>query len=357
MKLLVNLSMLGPRPTGLGVYAGHCAQAADAAFDTEVIAPPSYRGDARVALRSPQNIVLGAGKGAPIRRWIWAKRRTRSIDRLVYSPTHHGFDGERGQILTIHDLIALRFPAQHPVQHLFFRHLLPRELRRCRAVFTVSETTKADLNEHYGYPLASIHVVPNGVDRDVFRRAATEMPRDDFLLMVGAAYPHKNVDEVLERAALWQTRFSLVVASCRGAYRQHLEGLVRARGLAAKVRFIDYVEPAELVRLYQRCTAFVCPSRWEGFGIPALEALACGAPVIASDIPAHREVLGSAATLVKLGDAASWEAAFAGLDAPDRALPLAAASVPLNRFTWQYSARALVAAFEAVEPRLGRSTR
>lgn len=357
MKLLINLSMLGPRPTGLGVYAGHCARAADAAFDTEVIAPPSYRGDAHVALRSPQNIVLGAGRAAPIRRWIWARQHSRPADRLVYSPTHHGFAGEPGQILTIHDLIALRFPAQHPVQHLFFRHLLPRELRRCRAVFTVSETTKADLHEHYGYPLASIHVVPNGVDRGVFRRAAVETPRDNFLLMVGAAYAHKNVDEVLERAALWQPRFSLVVASCRGAYRKHLEAIVRTRGLGAKVRFIDYVEPAELVRLYQRCAAFVCPSKWEGFGIPALEALACGARVIASDIPAHREVLGSAATFVTLGDGASWEAALADLATPGHAASAAGAPSPLERFTWPRSAQALVAAFEAAEPALGRATR
>jgi len=353
MKLLVNLSMLGSRPTGLGVYAGHCAQAADAAFDTEVVAPPSYGGAAHVATRSPQNIVLGAGRMAPVRRWIWARRRTRSTDRLVYSPTHHGFAGERNQILTIHDLIALRYPQQHPMQHLFFRHLLPRELQRCRAVFTVSETTRADIHAHYGYPLANIHVVPNGVDREVFVRAEVETPRDDFMLMVGAGYPHKNVDEVLERAALWQARHTLVVASCRGAYRQHLEQVVRERGLEARVRFLDYIDQAELVRLYQRCAAFVYPSRWEGFGIPPLEALACGARVIASDIPAHREVLGTAATYVTLGDEASWEAAFAGLALP----PPAVQDSPLERFTWRHSAAALVAAFEAVEPSLRRVAR
>jgi glycosyltransferase involved in cell wall biosynthesis len=352
MKLLVNLSMLGPQPTGLGVYAGRCALAASAAFDAEVVAPPSYRGGAHVASRSPQNIVLGAGRAAPLRRWVWARRRARTADRLVYSPTHHGFAGEERQILTIHDLIALRFPKQHPVQHLFFRHLLPSQLKRCRAVFTVSQTTRADIHAHYGYPLASIHVVPNGVDREVFRRAPDEAPRDDFLLMVGAGYPHKNVDEVLERAALWKGRYRLLIASCRGAYRQHLQAQVQRRGLEAKVRFLDYVEPAELVRLYQRCAAFLYPSRWEGFGIPPLEALACGARVIASDIPAHREVLGSAATLVTLGDAASWEAAFAALDAP---VPAPGAGPgPLDRFTWRRSAEALVAAIESVEPGLAR---
>jgi glycosyltransferase involved in cell wall biosynthesis len=354
MKLLVNLSTLGTRPTGLGVYAARCARAACEAFDAELVAPDSYAGPGRVVLRSPADIVLGAGRAAPFRRWLWARRFAPPPRRLLYSPTHQGFPAATGQVLTIHDLISLRFPKTYPLQNGYFRHVLPRHLRRCRAVFTVSETTKADIHDHFGYPLQSIFVVPNGVDSEVFQSPPAGTPREDFLLMVGASFSHKNVDEVLERAALWPQRHSLVVASCRGAYRRHLEGLVHERGLGARVRFIDYVERPELIRLYQRCAAFIYPSKWEGFGIPPLEALACGARVIASDIPVHREVLGSAATLVRLGDAASWEAAFAGLGASPGA-PAEAGTAPASRFTWQRSADALVAAFEAVEPGLVRT--
>ena len=355
MKLLMNLSTLGARPTGLGVYAARCARAACEAFDVELVAPDSYAGPGHVVLRSPSDIVLGAGRTAAVRRWMWARRFAAPAKRMLYSPTHQGFPSVDAQILTIHDLISLRFPKTYPLQSAYFRHVLPRHLKRCRAVFTVSQTSRADIHEHYGYPLEDIHVVPNGVDRRVFRPAAADTPREDFLLMVGASFSHKNVHEVLAHAALWRARYSLVVASCRGEYRRHLEELVRQQGLEARVRFIDYVEPDELVRLYQRCAAFIYASKWEGFGIPPLEALACGARVIASDIPVHREVLGRSASLVRLGDAASWEAAFADLAADAPRLLAPGETPPEEKYTWAQSAAALVAAFEAVEPGLARA--
>jgi glycosyltransferase involved in cell wall biosynthesis len=353
MKLLVNLSTLGAKPTGLGVYAAHCAQAVAEAFDAEFIAPASYSGPGRVTVRSPENITIGAGRTAAIRRWWWARRFTTPAGRLPYSPTHQAFPNAQGQVLTIHDLISLRFPDTYPVQASYFRQVIPRHLKRCRAVFTVSETTRQDVHDRYGFPLGAIHVVPNGVDPQAFRPPAQGAPREAFLLMVGASFSHKNVEELLDRGALWKSRYTLVIASCRGDYRRRLEAVVAERGLTERVRFLDYVTPTELVSLYQRCAAFVYPSRWEGFGIPPLEAMACGAPVIASDIPAHREVLGSAATLVRLGDTAAWEAALGSLDRPRE--PAATAGLPPHeRYTWARSAEALVAALTAIEPTLAQ---
>ena len=355
MKVLVNLSTLGARPTGLGVYAARCAQAVAEAFDAELVAPDSYAGPGRVTVRSPQSITIGAGRAAAIRRWLWARRFVVPAGRLAYSPVHQAFPNAEGQILTIHDLISLRFPETYPVQAHYFRHVIPRHLKRCRAVFTVSETTRQDVHDRYRFPLGAIHVVPNGVDRGVFRPPAPGAAREDFLLMVGASFSHKNVEELIDRGALWKSRYTLVIASCRGDYRHRLEQRVTERGLGQRVRFLDYVTQSELVSLYQRCAAFVYPSRWEGFGIPPLEAMACGARVIASDIPAHREVLGGAASLVRLGDSAAWEAALADLDRP-RDPAAAAALPPQERYTWPRSAEALVAALTAVEPALARYT-
>ncbi|WP_157269980.1 glycosyltransferase family 4 protein [Azohydromonas aeria] len=354
MKLLMNLSTLGPQPTGLGVYAQHCAQAACRAFEAEVVAPPSYHGGGVVVAHSPADIVLGASRGAAWRRWRWSRRwdarHTRGAERLVYSPTHHGLGQGKGQVLTLHDLIALRFPRQHPAQYLYFRHVLPRQLRRCRGVVTVSQTSRNDIHEAYGVPLESIHVVPNGVDRTVFRPPPPGTAREPFLLAVGAAYPHKNLEQVLRAAPAWSSRYRLLIASCRGAYREQLEREVRAAGLQERVSFLGYLGIGELVRLYQTCRAFVYPSLWEGFGIPPLEAMACGAPVIASDIPAHREVLGSAATLVPLDDDDAWAAAFDALQQPPA--PVAVEPGPARRFSWEHSAQRLVAALTALEPRL-----
>lgn len=362
MQLLMNLSMVGQRPTGLGHYAQRCAQAASQSLDCELVAPAGWDGLAPVLHESPANITLGAGRLAALRRWAFARGLPQRANRLVYSPTHHGLPGAagdtNGQVLTVHDLIALRHPRQHPVQSLYFRTVLPRALARCSAVFTVSETSRIDLHEHYGLPLSRLHVVPNGVDTAVFKPADPALPREPFLLMVGAAYAHKNVDEVLDRAALWRHRHTLTVVSCRGAYKQSLQRRVAALGLQDRVVFRDYVSQAALVGLYQRCSALLYPSRWEGFGIPPLEAMACGAPVIASDIAVHREVLGSHARLVRLGDEDAWAAALASLPGPGSTGPVLPAgssddaSSPVRRYTWARSAALLVQHLCAVEPRL-----
>jgi len=355
MQLLINLSVLGPQPTGLGVYAAHCAAAATASYPAKVVAPPSYQGAGQIIARSPQNIVLGAGKAAAIRRWLWSNKFDLPRNHLVYCPTHHGFPDGTNQILTIHDLIALRFPEQHPTQHFFFRHLLPRRLKKTKAVFTVSEVTRQDLHDTYKYPLDDIHVVPNGVSTEVFKPAVDDAPRQPFLLIVGAAYPHKNVEELLKFAHLWKDKYRLLIASCRGKYRAHLEQSVAQAGLQQRVEFLAYVSTEELVRLYQTCAAFVYPSKWEGFGIPPLEAMACGAPVIASDIAPHREVLGEHAHLIKLGDEAAWAGALARI-AQSEPRPTPGTISPIQRFTWAESARLLVSSLKQVEPKLQLDT-
>lgn len=360
MQLILNLSMLSARPTGLGVYAGHCCEALARRFHVGLIAGSSALPAGEVLYQAPPSVAVGAGKLAAIRRQLWMRSIRAREDQLVYSPTHHGPPSVRNQIITVHDLICLRHPMQHKPQYLFFRYGLPRLLRTCRAVFTVSQTTREDIHATWGFPLDRIFVVPNGVDCTAFsarERTAAELA-SPYLLMVGARYPHKNVDEVLRMAALWARDYRLVVTSCSAAYKQQLQGLLQQQGLTGRVEFLDYVERDQLVSLYQGASALVYPSRWEGFGIPPLEALACGVPVIASDIPVHREVLQHAALFVTLGDPASWERAFACLRSPvvvaDR---MAAAAAVLQRYTWHNSAEILQSTLLHVEPRLADSLR
>lgn len=353
-RLVLNLSMLGKKPTGLGVYSSHSAAAIGQAFDVDIIAGQGTSPRGAVLVEAPSSVAIGGGKLAAIRRQLWMRALRLPENTLVYSPTHHGLPGHKNQIITVHDLICLRFPGQHRPQYLFFKYGLPRLLRNCKAVFTVSETTREDVAETYGFPRDRIFVVPNGVDRTEFGPAPSGAANTaPYLLMVGARYSHKNVDEVLRTAHLWSDTYVLKVTSCSGEYRAALEREVRARGLSSKVEFLDYLSWAELKALYQNCAALVYPSKWEGFGIPPLEALACGVPVIASDIPVHREVLGEAALFVRLGDEKSWASAFSelagGVTSPVRK---AAAEVVLTRFTWDNSAEILKKALLAVEPRL-----
>jgi len=352
-SLVLNVSMLGKSPTGLGVYSEHCTNGIAARFDVKLIAGAGRLPKGEVLFRAPESVAIGGGKLAAIRRQLWMRSLSVGAGRLVYSPTHHGLPNVDGQIVTVHDLICLRFPSQHVPQYLFFRFGLPRLLKKCRAVFTVSETTRQDVARTYGYPLERIFVVPNGVDASAFSPDPAARPEEPFLLMVGARYSHKNVDEVLDQARLWSGRFRLVVTSCGGDYKARLLQKVADLGIGDRVGFCDYLSRDQLIKLYQGCSALVYPSKWEGFGIPPLEALACGSPVIASDIPVHREVLGDAAFFVKLGDTSSWAAAFEAVQsAAEVAEKLNRARGLLQRFTWSHAVDALERNLLEVEPGL-----
>lgn len=376
MRLLINVSSIGGQPTGMGVYAMHQARHLRQAFDCDIVAAEGVDAFGPAIVRAPASHALGAGRTAAVKRWAWARRQSRMPGRILYSPTHHSLRVADAQILTIHDLISVRFMRQHPLQHLYFRHVLPRELNRCAAVFTVSETSKQDIHDYYRYPLDRIRVVPNGVDTRLFRPAPGARRRP-FLLVVGAAYAHKNVHELLRVAHLWRQRYQLVLTSCRGSYRKQLLKQVHKAGLSEQVRTIEYASPGELLHLYQSCSALVTASRWEGFGIPLLEAMACGARVIASDIPAHREVLAGHERLVQLGDEASWASAFDWLDQnaagrsgqtdrscqpghPDQLNPLGRpgrprSGTPVERYTWERSGQVLASHLLEVEPSLAHT--
>jgi glycosyltransferase involved in cell wall biosynthesis len=330
-------------------------------FDSDIIAAEGADAFGPAFLRAPADHALGAGGGAAWKRWLWANRQERFAGRVLYSPTHHTIPKADKEFITVHDLITLRFIRQHPLQHLYFRHVLPKELKRVAAVFTVSETSRSDIHDYYGYPLDRIRVVPNGVDTRIFR-PAPHKPRKAFLLVVGAAKAHKNVHELLKHAEMWRNKYQLVIASCRGHYRAQLEQLLREKKLVRQTRVIEYANPAELLELYQTCAALITPSRWEGFGIPLLEAMACGAPVIASDIPAHREVLDGHERLVKLGDESSWASAFTWLaQRPANqqhgraARAPGARETPVEKYTWERAGRALVDHLLELEPSLAHS--
>lgn len=306
--------MIGDRPTGLGVYATHCLRIIEY-FRSRVIVRGGFnigRSDIEI-IPAPRSIGFDKGTWAAFKRLIWMRSLKFGDGYLVYSPTHHGLPRQNGQIITIHDMICLRHPRQHVLQYIFFKFLIPRMLRKCRAVFTVSHASRADIISTYKYPGSDIYVVPNSINTEYFYPGLVDID-SPYLLMVGARYSHKNVDELLRNSSLWIGKYRLIVTSCSGGYRKFLEKIIRKLGVEQHVEFRDYVSKEELLKLYQGCTALIYPSKWEGFGIPPLEALACGRPVIVSDIEVHKEVLGDAGIFVKLGDSEDWQKAFAQIE-------------------------------------------
>jgi len=361
MKLICNLSIFGSQPhIGLSRHTDNLVGGLGERFDLDIIAGSGKLPRGNVLVKAPGSIVAGSGKIAAIRRYLWAGALRLDPDRLVYSPSHNGFPNHPNQILTVHDLLFLHWPKHSPHIYIYFRFLLPRLMKKCRAIFTVSEASRQDISRSYGYPLERIYVIPNGVDTSAF--SPNPSLRDasaPYLLMVGGRDPHKNVHETLDMSRYWKNNYRLVIASCKqGAYRQMLEQKVLDLGLTGRVEFKDFLADDELLRLYQGASALLYPSLFEGFGIPPLEALACETPVIASDIPVHREILGETVQYIKLGNPQSWAEAIESLtDSSTINARLQEGQKVLSKFTWNNAVNALEHALLSVEPRLEDSRR
>jgi alpha-1,3-rhamnosyl/mannosyltransferase len=218
------------------------------------------------------------------------------------------------------------------LDRLTFRAVVPRAARRADHVLTVSERTRRDIVARYGVPEAKVTVTPNGVD-PAFSPGG---PHHGYLLFVGAIQARK--DPLAALAAAAAVGLPLVVA---GPERD--PALARAlREGGAELR--GYVPKHELAELYRGAAALVLPSRFEGFGLPVLEAMASGTPVVAADEPALREVAGEAAVYAERGDFAA--AAARALAERER---LSAAGLERAKlFSWQETARRTVEVYRRV---------
>ena len=237
-------------------------------------------------------------------------------------------------VVTIHDLSFERQPGLMGLtDRLTFRTFVPRAARRAERVLTVSERTKRDLVEVYGLEPSKVVVAPSAP-------APAFTPdgggHDGYALFVGAIQKRKNPLAAVEAAA--QAGLRLVAAGPPKEPELARE-LVR-RG--ADVR--GYVETDELVELYRRAACFVLPSRFEGLGLPVLEAMACGTPVVAADEPALREVGGDAALYAdppQLADAIRRALA-------ERERLVAAGLERARRFSWEETGRKVLDVYRAL---------
>jgi glycosyltransferase involved in cell wall biosynthesis len=215
-------------------------------------------------------------------------------------------------VTTVHDLIPFRFPALVPRRHRWaVRCLLGPALRRATRVIAVSQSTRAEILARYRLPPERVQVVheaagPAFRPPDVGARAAVRARHGlvgPYLLFVGLLEPKKNLDVVLDAVARLRARQAwgdtiLVVGGAAG-WGPDPRVRVAALGLESAVRFLGPVDDVELPALYAEALGFVFPSRWEGFGLPVLEAMACGTPVIAARRGALPEITGGAALLVE----------------------------------------------------------
>ncbi|MBO7114504.1 MAG: glycosyltransferase family 4 protein [Bacteroidaceae bacterium] len=215
-------------------------------------------------------------------------------DYMVLSLTGLGSILLRRKVMTIHDLSFLREPSWFSRSYYwFYRLMTPLAVRTSRHIITVSEFSKTEIR-HF-YPFVSddkISVVYSAIRNDVFK-SRTDIPAstERFVLTVSSIDPRKNFARLLE-AFSGIDGIKLYIVGNYNPVFQKQEGLSSAR---SDVRFLGRATDDELIRLYNQAECFVFPSLYEGFGLPPVEAMACGCPVVASDIPVVREVCADAA--------------------------------------------------------------
>jgi glycosyltransferase involved in cell wall biosynthesis len=247
-----------------------------------------------------------------------------------------GFRGPA--VVTVHDLSFERDPGLMGARdRFFFRTFVPRSARRAGRVLAVSERTRDDLVERYRLDPGRIAVTPNGVD-PAFGPEGPRRNGPPYALFVGAVQPRKDPLVALEALALLGGDLRLVVAGPEKAGGEEVRAAIARLGLADRVELLGHVEKPELAALYRGAACLLLPSRYEGFGLPVLEAMASGTPVVATTAGAIPEVAGGAAVLVAPGDPAAFAAGIERALA-ERDRLVAAGLVRAAQFSWAETAR------------------
>jgi glycosyltransferase involved in cell wall biosynthesis len=242
-------------------------------------------------------------------------------------------------VVTVHDLSFERDSALMGLRdRLIFRTVVPRSARRAARVLAVSELTKRDLIELYGIPEEKIVVTPNGVD-PAFTPKGPSPNGEPYALFVGALQPRKNARVAIEALALLgEGAPKLVVVGKDQGGRGEAERAAAQNGLASRIEFRGHVSQEELASLYRGAACLVFPSRYEGFGLPVVEAMASGTPVVTSRAGALPEVAGDAAILVDERNAVAFAGGIERAIA-DRERLVSAGLERARRFTWAETAR------------------
>lgn len=266
-------------------------------------------------------------------------------------------------LLTVHDLSFVHYPAVYPESLVnYLNRVVPWSIGRATHVLADSAATRRDLMAIWQVPAEKITVLYSGVDGQFQRvedkatltavRTRYNLGDAPYLLTVGTVQPRKNYQMLIRAfapiAAAWP--HNLVIAGGKGWLYQEMLDEVARQGLEGRVRFIGFVDDPDLPALYSGAALFLFPSLYEGFGLPLLEAMQCGVPVLTSDASSLPEVVGETAVLLSPHTPTLWtDALHALLSDPEHRHQLSAAG-PLRaaQFTWQKAARQLLQLYHSL---------
>lgn len=298
--ILVNLAFLASKPTGHTVYAKNLLPGLST-LDPVLLSGqniPPYQ-----CYPISDQLTPDQGTKGHFNRLKWTQFELPKIyhqlqSNLIFSPIPEApiFTKCR-YIVTLHDFIPLRFPRFTSPLTQYYRFYIPHVLAQAQHILSDSESTANDAIEFYKIPSNKITVIPLAYDNQHFR--FLDLPTKNYFLYVGRHDPYKNIGRALSAFSRLPKDYEFWIAgSPDPRFTPQLQQQAESLGIRDRVKFLSYVSYAELPALINQALALVFTSLWEGFGLPVLEAMACGTPVITSNLSSIPEVASDATILV-----------------------------------------------------------
>jgi len=301
-QIIINLSVIFSKPTGISNYAKSIFPYLKSLNPTLLTAEnyPDFN-----CYPVPNNLTPADGTKGHLRRLVWTQFQIPKIyqnlkSQLLFSPIPEAplYTNCRF-IVTAFDMIPLRFPNRLSPLTTYHKYYTPEVFKQAEHIICISESTANDIIQFYQIPSHKITPILLAGDNSHFQ--FLNLPTRNYFLYIGRQDPYKNLQRLITAFSALPNRndYELWLA---GPYDQRYSPLLEIQtqelGISHLVKFLNYVSYDELPIIINQAIALVFPSLWEGFGLPVLEAMACGTPVITSNISSLPEVAGDAAILI-----------------------------------------------------------
>nr|WP_199331885.1 glycosyltransferase family 1 protein [Anabaena lutea] len=346
--MLINLSVLSRKPTGITTYANNIFLYLQYLNPTLLISSllPDY-----TCYQIPPNLTPEQGFKGHLRRLVWTQFQLPKIyknlkSHLLFSPIPEApLYANCRFIVMSHDIIPLRFPKRFSPLTPYHRYYTPQVFNQAQHIICNSEATAKDITDFYQIPINKITPIPLAYDRSHFQ--FLNLPTSNYFLYIGRQDPYKNIKRLISSFAALPNKndYELWLAGPTDKrYTPLLEKQLKELQITHLVKFLNYVPYDELPIIINQALALVFPSLWEGFGLPVLEAMACGTPVITSNISSLPEVAGDAAILINPYNVGEITAAMQEIinDSEMRKQLSQKSITRANQFSWEKTGLATV---------------
>jgi len=354
MKIAIDVQTTLGQPTGFGFCVSNLVENLKKIDDKNeyVLAKP----DSETDFSTPQ-------------RFIWDQftfpkiARGRSVD-LIHQPCFSAPLMFRGPVVvTIHDIISILFPQNIPfASRMFYSKWMPFSYAKAKKIISISESTKRDIVRVLKISPDKITVIHNGFDAKLQQKLSNDkidqvkkkydLPQD-YLLHIGTLEPRKNLDFLIDVffeaiKDKKNSNLALVITGKKGWYYEGLFEKVAKLKLQGKVIFTGYIDEEDKGALYQGARIFTFPSLYEGFGLPPLEAMASGTPVISSNTSSMPEVIGEAGILISPKQKSAWVEAISRVNRDEKLYyeMKKKNEQQVSKFDWERTAKQTIDVYE-----------